>query len=228
MKADLTRDTFHPAKHYARVVMQQGRVQLDADWNEQASILLRYLQALATDLIGPAGGPQDNYGFEVVPIDGSNPRDFQIGFGRYYVGGLLCEADYIPIAISLATPPNVFVVRNWNSDFEQTTVPYYEVFDDTPASAKAPVRVQISNPEPLDKTITISGDDFSTFKKFRFSEARWLEFRAEFFNLLNTPQFNNPNGTVGSPAFGRITSAGSPISFQRTSRQIQFGLKLYF
>jgi len=56
------------------------------------------------------------------------------------------------------------VVRNWNSDFEQTTVPYYEVFDDTPASAKAPVRVQISNPEPLDKTITISGDDFSTFK----------------------------------------------------------------
>lgn len=71
--------------------------------------------------------------------------------------------------------------------------------------------------------------DFSTFKKFRFgSEARWLEFRAESFNLLNTPQFNNPNGTVGSPAFGRITSAGSPISLQRTSRQIQFGLKLYF
>jgi hypothetical protein len=70
--------------------------------------------------------------------------------------------------------------------------------------------------------------DFSTFKKFRFAETRWLEFRGELFNVLNTPQFNNPNGAVGSPAFGRITSAGSPISLQRTSRQVQFGLKLYF
>lgn len=71
--------------------------------------------------------------------------------------------------------------------------------------------------------------DFSTFKKFRFgAEGRWLEFRGELFNLLNTPQFNNPNGAVGSPAFGRITSAGSPISLQRTSRQVQFGLKFYF
>ena len=41
MKADLTRDTFHPLKHYARVLTQQGRVQLDADMNEQAAILLR-------------------------------------------------------------------------------------------------------------------------------------------------------------------------------------------
>jgi len=40
MKADLTRDTFNPAKHYSRVMMQQGRVAVDADWNEQASILL--------------------------------------------------------------------------------------------------------------------------------------------------------------------------------------------
>ena len=92
MKADLTRDTFHPIKHYARVVMQQGRVQLDADWNEQASILLRYLQALAADLIGPAGGPQDNYGFEVKQIPNST-TDFQIGFGRYYVDGLLVENE---------------------------------------------------------------------------------------------------------------------------------------
>ena len=43
MKADLTRDTFHPLKHFARVLTQQGRVQLDADMNEQAAILLRLL-----------------------------------------------------------------------------------------------------------------------------------------------------------------------------------------
>ena len=38
MKADFTRLTFKPEKHYSSVRMQQGRVQLDADWNEQADI----------------------------------------------------------------------------------------------------------------------------------------------------------------------------------------------
>ena len=40
---DITRATFHRVKHFSRVLMQQGRVQLDADWNEQVSILLHYL-----------------------------------------------------------------------------------------------------------------------------------------------------------------------------------------
>ena len=38
MKGDFTRFSFDPAKHYSGVRMQQGRVQLDADWNEQQSI----------------------------------------------------------------------------------------------------------------------------------------------------------------------------------------------
>jgi hypothetical protein len=59
MKGDFTRDTFDPRNHFSRVLMQQGRVQLDADWNEQVSILLHYLQTLAADLIGPHGGPAD-------------------------------------------------------------------------------------------------------------------------------------------------------------------------
>jgi len=46
--------------------MQQGRVQLDADWNEQTSILLHYLQNLAADLIGPHGGPAENCGFRII------------------------------------------------------------------------------------------------------------------------------------------------------------------
>lgn len=59
MNGDLSRVTFDPLKHFTRVVMQQGRVQLDADWNEQVAILLHYLQTLAADLIGPYGGPAD-------------------------------------------------------------------------------------------------------------------------------------------------------------------------
>lgn len=71
--------------------------------------------------------------------------------------------------------------------------------------------------------------DLSVFKQFPLTqETRRLEFRAEFFNLFNTPQFNTPNASIGSTAAGRIDSAGEKMFFQRTSRQIQFALKLYF
>jgi hypothetical protein len=69
--------------------------------------------------------------------------------------------------------------------------------------------------------------DFSVFKNIRLAEAKMLELRSEFFNLFNTPQFNNPNATVG-PGFGTISSAGSPTTLQRTSREIQLAAKISF
>ena len=72
--------------------------------------------------------------------------------------------------------------------------------------------------------------DFSIFKEFFFSEnrRRRLQFRTEFFNLSNTPQFNNPTTNIGSANAGRIRSAASTITLQRIPRHIQFGLKFYF
>ena len=72
--------------------------------------------------------------------------------------------------------------------------------------------------------------DLSLFKEFHFGEntARHLQFRAESFNVLNTPQFNGPNTQIGNPAAGTITSAGAPLLYQRTSRQIQLALKLHW
>ena len=69
--------------------------------------------------------------------------------------------------------------------------------------------------------------DFSIFKDIPLHESKRLQLRAEFFNLFNTPQFNNPNGTVG-PGFGTISSAGSPVSLQRISREIQLAAKFNF
>lgn len=90
MKGDFTRDTFDEFRHFSRVLMQQGRVQLDADFNEQAAILLHYLRTLAADLIGPYGGPEGEHGFK-ISFSESNDGNFTIGMGRYYVNGILCE-----------------------------------------------------------------------------------------------------------------------------------------
>jgi hypothetical protein len=157
MKADLTRDTFHPLKHYHRVITQQGRVQLDADANEQTAILLRYLRTLAADLIGPAGGPQNNCGFEITRLSPApTPPDFRIGFGNYYVNGLLCQADYAPIDVfPVDVAKGVFQARNWSSDFESKTIPTYELFDDTVGSSFTPIIVTITSPDPAARRITL-------------------------------------------------------------------------
>jgi hypothetical protein len=93
MKGDYSRDTFDPLKNFTRVLTQQGRVTLDSDLNEQASILLHYLQTLAADLIGPHGGPAASVGFgiELLPANGTELDDMRISAGRYYVDGILCE-----------------------------------------------------------------------------------------------------------------------------------------
>jgi hypothetical protein len=72
--------------------------------------------------------------------------------------------------------------------------------------------------------------DFSLFKNFALnaSETRTLQFRAEAFNVFNVPLFNNPNATIGAPGAGTITSAGAPLTLQRTSREIQLALRLFF
>jgi hypothetical protein len=71
--------------------------------------------------------------------------------------------------------------------------------------------------------------DASLFKNFPLGgEGRRLQFRAEAFNVFNTPQFNNPNAQIGFAGVAKITSAGNPPLFQRTSREIQLALKLYF
>lgn len=100
MKGDFSRLTFDVTKHFSRVLMQQGRVQLDADWNEQTAILLHYLQTLAKDLIGEHGGPRDNLSFEITPIDKVS-NDFQIGSGHYYVDGILVEQETNLISIEI-------------------------------------------------------------------------------------------------------------------------------
>jgi hypothetical protein len=70
MRGDFTRFTFDPKKRYSGVLMQQGRVQLDADWNEQQAIIGHRLATETEDLLGPSGAPEGSAGFQIVSRHG--------------------------------------------------------------------------------------------------------------------------------------------------------------
>ena len=75
----------------------------------------------------------------------------------------------------------------------------------------------------------IAGLDFSATKNTELSERVRLQFRAEFFNLLNRANFTTPNPVVFTSASSSPAStAGIITATSTTSRQIQFGLKLLF
>jgi hypothetical protein len=65
----------------------------------------------------------------------------------------------------------------------------------------------------------VRGPAYNTFdlmvgKTLSVSEKLTAEFRAEAFNLTNTPPWGDPNGDFGTPAFGSITNAGDPRVFE--------------
>ena len=63
--------------------------------------------------------------------------------------------------------------------------------------------------------------DASLFKIFKLTERVNMEIRGESFSVTNTPQFNNPNTTLGDANFGYVTGAGG-------GRSLQLGMKLNF
>jgi WD40 repeat protein len=98
MKGDFSRLTFDPKKHYSSVRMQQGRVQLDADWNEQIEIQAYLQQTEAMDMIGTNGTPKLGGGFK-IEAKGPKHEILTISPGRIYVDGILCELDATPVPV---------------------------------------------------------------------------------------------------------------------------------
>ena len=90
MKGDFSRFTLQKKKHYSKVNMQQGRVQVDADWNEQVDIDQHHERTRLSDIIGESGVPlSDKDGFKIKRKGNS----YIISKGRYYVDGILCENE---------------------------------------------------------------------------------------------------------------------------------------
>src|SRR5438093_1172284 len=103
MKGDFSRQTFDPTKHYSGVLLQQGRVQLDADWNEQQAIHQHRIETETQDVIGPCGAPLHEAGFQVTVQTQGILNRLLVSKGRYYVDGMLCENEADTFVLNL--PP---------------------------------------------------------------------------------------------------------------------------
>jgi hypothetical protein len=146
MHGDFSRWSFDPSRHFSSVLFQQGRVQLDADINEQAAILLHFMRTLAADLIGPYGGPAPEPGFKIAPMQRNGKlEDLAIGIGRYYVSGMLCEAQ-APADAKPGEPPLRYLLqyalpRNSTTALEEQELPllvYLDVWERLITAAEAP------------------------------------------------------------------------------------------
>jgi hypothetical protein len=70
--------------------------------------------------------------------------------------------------------------------------------------------------------------DFSVIKRINLGEVTQVQLRAEFFDLLNHPNFGQPGSVVGTQFFGRITNTRFPTGESGSSRQVQLALKVIF
>ncbi len=93
MHIDISRSRFDRTKSYSGVLALQGRVTLDADYNELQDIWKHQVRTSLLDVIGQAGVPRDAAGFKVTRTDNTpeDLRNFAISAGRMYVDGILVE-----------------------------------------------------------------------------------------------------------------------------------------
>jgi hypothetical protein len=99
-----------------------------------------------------------------------------------------------------------------------------------PGGATYPIVPGGCHPGDLGRNAIVGPDflntDFSVTKNTKITEKFTLQFRSEFFDIFNHPNFGNPVLTATSGSFGQIQSTRFPTGDFGSARQIQFALKL--
>jgi len=201
MKIDATRFTLNPGRNYSRVLMQQGRVQLDADWNEQAALQTGFVRQLGADLIGAHGGPVAEFdphdkakpAFAAVAIDGSvgvsNTPDFLLLSGHYYVGGVPCSSGGSSTIVTNYPAANKIAVFGWTTDgvaFQpgQYVWLYSGALDHQPP----PVLLRITDVDYPNRALIVAG----SMKEFVANQAPNNHFLRRAGTYLTQPDYPEP------------------------------------
>jgi hypothetical protein len=146
---------------------------------------------------------------------------------EWSVTGVLTLQSGAPVAISQTTNNNAFagfgtqrpnMVGDPELPADQRSTSRW--FNTGAFQAAAPFTIGTSSRNPI-RGPGYRNLDIAVMRRIPFATSKALEFRAEIFNVTNTPPFQAPNAQVGSAAFGTITAAGDP-------RVVQLAVKFMF
>lgn len=186
MKGDFSRLTYRQENHYRRVLMQQGRVEIDADGNEQIAIDDHIAATTSTDVIGQAGYPNGTLP-DGTPVGGfalgiaSGGGDLTISPGRMYVDGLLVENDTADATL-LKQPDMPGVTL---AELGATAAGSYAVYLDVWE------RLITALDDPLIRETALGGPDTSVRSK--------LVWQVKLFGLPAAPE-----GSTGTPTCASV------------------------
>jgi len=94
MGSDRARVSYDPSRQWRGVISQQGRVTLEADWNEAAAIASEEDREQLLDVVGPSGTPDQGYQVTAIKeADGKATGGLMVGKGTVYVGGERMELE---------------------------------------------------------------------------------------------------------------------------------------
>ena len=153
MKGDFTRSTFRPEKHYRSVLMQQGRVQTDADWNEELDIEAHLDETTRLDVIGPCGAPKEDAGFQLSALPGA--ADLAISAGRLYVDGLLCELEASTVPATIVAGGQLRV-QDLVVDARQLEPPQWIAVFDAASAAPSVHVARVTSVDTTNRTVQFS------------------------------------------------------------------------
>jgi hypothetical protein len=197
-----------------------------------------FSQTIFTGPVLNTSGAADAYNrhLEKDVSSGDIPRVFALGWvydiprlwkiSGWQIAGLVRVQAGDAMAVTQATNNNSslgFAVQRPNrisdpNQFDGRSVARY--FNTAAFTAAPQFAIGASSRNPV-RGPGLQSADLMIGKTFRITERVSLEFRAEAFNVSNTPPLNDPNGSFGSAAFGSITSAGNP-------RVFEFAAKIHF
>src|SRR5262249_1327424 len=149
--------------------------------------------------------------------------------GGWRLAGDLAIYSGFPLSITpLANTENCFCPQGVNqlkpvtytSNFDPSSKLW---FDPTAFGAASPYTFGSTGPGIV-RGPKLSNVDASLTKKFVITERYSFDFRADFFDALNHPNWANPNTQLGNPNFGKITATTAPGG----NRTIQLSGKLFF
>src|SRR5258708_17424628 len=153
MHGDYSRRSLNPTTKYSAVLAMQGRMQLDADWNEQVGLQEHRTRTETRDVIGLCGTPKAGNGFMLTQTP--HGSDFVIGAGTYYVDGMLCELSPVSMAVQIGSSAQQIVFPSlWLDGAPIKTGQWLQITADQNAT---PLVTQITAVDTTALTATLGG-----------------------------------------------------------------------